>query len=96
MPTATASTTAQEIFPQNRLRKSFSINNDDGAIAILLKRGVRAVPTSTDYDKRIVAGSSYALNATADGSANIQDRYAVLAESGTPRYSYEETEDVVR
>lgn len=100
MATKTLSTTAEEIFPRNRLRKSWIIQNEDLAINVFLKLERTATPTvsSTDHDHQIAAGASLALNEFLDGPEQVQDRWTAIAASGTPRVSFFETEqkDIVR
>ena len=98
MATRTISTTAAEIWPRNRLRKSWVIQNEDAAISIFVKQERAATPTvsSTDHDHRIRAGGSLAVNFGTDGKEAIQDRWTIVADSGTPRVALFETEDVVR
>lgn len=98
MASRTISTSAEEIFLRNRLRKSFVVQNEDAAITIYLKQERTATPTvsATDHDHAIRAGGSLAINFGTDGVEAIQDRWTIVAASGTPRVSYFETEDVVR
>lgn len=98
MPSKTVSTTAAELLPQNRLRQSFIIQNEDSTINVFVKQedpATTAVST-TDHDHRIGPASSIALNNDTDGKEAIQDRWTIIAASGTPRISYFETEEVVR
>lgn len=86
------------MFTRNRLRKSFVLQNEDAAINIFIKQERVGTPTvsSTDHDHRIGPGASIALNNGTDGPEAIQDRWTVVAASGTPRVSFFETEEVVR
>lgn len=96
--TKTASTVAQELLPQNQLRRSFVIQNEDGAINIYVKKerpGFNTV-SATDHDHRISPGGGLALNFNNDGEEAIQERWTVIAASGTPTVSYFETEDITR
>ena len=92
------STTAEELWPRNRYRKSFSIQNEDAVIAIVIKQERTATPTvsATDHDHRLRAGAAMAINSETDGIEAVQDRWTIVAESGTPRISFFETEDIVR
>lgn len=98
MASRTITTTAEELWPRNRLRKSFVIQNEDATIAVAIKREAPGNTTvsSTDHDHRIRAGGSIAVNFGTDGKEAIQDRWTIIAESGTPRISFFETEDIVR
>lgn len=98
MATKTLSTTAEEILPRNRLRKSFVIQNEDASIAVYIKLERAATPTvsSTNHDHVLAAGSSIALSNLVDGEEQIQDRWTGIAASGTPRISFFETEEVIR
>lgn len=98
MSTKLLSTSAEEVLPRNRLRKSWIIQNEDAAIDIFIKlerRGALAV-TSSDHDHLLGAGGSLTLSKLLDGDEQIQDRWTAIAASGTPRISFFETEDVVR
>lgn len=98
MASKLTSTSAEEVFPRNTLRKSFVIQNEDAAIAVFIKKERTAVPSvsSTDHDHRIGPGGAMALNNLNDGPSAIQDRWTIVAESGTPRVSYFETEEINR
>lgn len=98
MASRTISNTAEELVPQNRLRRSFIFQNEDATINIFIKRekpGTTSVST-TDHDHRIGPGGSISLNWETDGKEAIQDRWTIVAASGTPRISLFETEDIVR
>ena len=94
----TLSTTAEELVPRNRLRKSMIFQNEDAAIDIYIKKERAVTPTvsPTDHDHRISAGSNISLNFGTDGAEAIQDRWTAVAASGTPVISFFETEEVVR
>lgn len=98
MPSKTIDTNAAELAPRNRLRKSIIFQNEDTSIAVFLKkeRANTATVSATDHDHRIGPGGSFSLNSLMDGIEDIQDRWTVIAASGTPRVSFFETEDVVR
>ena len=74
------------------------ISNEDAAINVFIKveRPGAATVSSTDHDHRIGPAGSFALNWDTDGKAAIQDRWTIVAASGTPRISFFETEDVKR
>lgn len=65
---------------------------------MFIKRELAATPTvsATDHDHRIAAGASIALSDFTDGKESVQDRWTIIAASGTPRVSFFETEDVLR
>mgnify|MGYP001608084408 CR=1 FL=1 len=98
MATLSTSTTAVQFIQRSRLRKSFVVQNEDAAIATFIKRESPSGVTvsSTDHDHRLGPGSSLALNFGTDGTEAIQDRWTVIAASGTPLISFFETEDIVR
>ena len=98
MPSRTVSTNAEEVVLRNRLRKSWIIQNEDSAINVFIKRERTITPTvsTTDHDHRVGPGGSIALNFSTDGQEAIQDRWTIVAASGTPRISLFETEDIVR
>jgi len=98
MPSRTITTTAEELIPRNRLRKSLAFSNEDPTINCFIKQERVATPTvsTTDHDHRIAAGSSISLNFSNDGIEAIQDRWTIVAASGTPRISFFETEEVIR
>ena len=98
MSTRLISDTASEIILRNKLRKSFVIQNEDASINMFIKKerpGATTV-TSTDHDHRIGPGGSIALNSDTDGAESIQDRWTIIAASGTPRISFFETETIRR
>ena len=98
MPTLATSTGAVQFINRNRLRRSFIVQNEDAAIAVFVKRERTATPTvsSTDHDHRLAAGGILFLNSDTDGKEAIQDRWTVIAASGTPLISFFETEDIER
>ncbi len=98
MSTRLLSTTAVEVLPRGRLRKSFVIQNEDASIDVFIKRERTEALTvsATDHDHLLGAGAAMALNALNDGVESIQDRWTAIAASGTPRISVIETENVVR
>ena len=98
MPSRLISDTAEELIGRNRMRKSFIFQNEDSTIDMFIKKEREAVPTvsATDHDHRLAGGSNISLNWDTDGKEAIQDRWTVIAASGTPRISLFETEDVVR
>lgn len=98
MASRTLGASAEEIFPRNASRKSFLLQNEDGAIAVYLKRERIETPSvsSTDHDFEIASGSTIGLNSLLDGAEAIQDRWTIIAASGTPRVSFFETEDIRR
>lgn len=98
MATRQLSTNAEEIFPRNRYRKSFVVQNEDTSDAIYMKRE-REPNTSvsaTNHDHRIGPGGSLSVNSLLDGTEQIQDRWTIVADANTPRVSFFETEDIVR
>src|SRR5574343_460580 len=89
------STVAGQLVPQNLLRKSVVFQNVDASITVYVKRerpGFTSV-SSTDFDFRLPPGGSIALNSLLDGTEAIQDRYTVIAASGTPSVAVFETEE---
>ena len=96
MPTISTSTTAQEVFPENKLRKSFIMQNTDGTINMFLRRGSQGEVTSTDFDHRLGPNGTLALNDLQDGKAQIQIDWRVIAASGTPVIAFFETESIER
>lgn len=98
MPAKAISNTAAELLPQNELRKSFVIQNEDASIVMYVKQEAPGNTTvsSTDHDHRIGAGGAVALNDKNDGERAIRGRWTIIAASGTPTVSYFETEDVRR
>lgn len=98
MPVKTLSTTAAELLPQNGLRRSFIVQNEDASINAFIKkeRPGNTTVSSTDHDHRVSPGGSIALNYETDGKEAIQDRWTIIAASGTPLVSFFETEDVKR
>jgi hypothetical protein len=96
MPTVTADTTGVLIFPKNKLRRSFSIQNTDTAINVFVGRQPIGTLSSTVFDIRLTAGQTVTLNATLDGAPQIQDRWNVVAASGNPIVAWFETESFDR
>lgn len=98
MATKLLSTSGEELLPRNTHRKSLSFSNEDSSIAIFIKRERAETPTvsATNHDHRIGPGGSFALNDGTDGLQATQDRWTGIAESGTPRISFVETEDIIR
>ena len=90
-----ASAVAGQLIPQNMLRKSLVFQNVDASIEVYIKRerpGVTTVSAS-DFDFRLNPGASIGLNSLLDGTEAIQDRYTVIAASGTPNIAVFETEE---
>ena len=98
MPSRTISTTAEELFPQNKLRKSFAVENEDIAIQIYIKKERPGTTTvsETDHDHNIRPSATIAINSDTDGEEAIQERWTIVATSGTPRISFIETEIIKR
>ena len=96
MPTFTASTSAAEFFPRSGIRKSVVMQNEDTAITVFVKRERASTVSSTDHDHALLPLESIALNTDEDGAAQVQDRWTVIAASGTPRVSWFETEFFTR
>ena len=98
MASRTITTTAEELIPRNRHRKSWIFQNEDAAINVFIKQERVATPSvsSTDHDHRLGPGGTLALNSDTDGTEALQDRWTIIAASGTPRISFFETEDIVR
>lgn len=98
MASRTISTAAEEILMRNLHRKSFVIQNEDASISVFLKQERVVTPTvsATDHDHRIGPGAAIAINSDVDGKESIQDRWTIIAASGTPRVSFFETEDISR
>lgn len=98
MAARTISTTGEEILPENKLRKSFILQNESGSINVFIKQEDPGQTTvsETDHDHRLGPGGVLSLNSTLDGEDHIQARYTVVASSGTPLLSFFETEDIRR
>jgi len=98
MASRTVGTSAVEILPQNKLRKSWIIQNEDAAIDVFLKLETpgNLTVSTTDHDHLLGAGGSLALNAEFDGKFQVQERLTAISASGTPRISFFETEDLRR
>lgn len=98
MASRTITNSGAELFPQNLLRRSFIVQNEDAAINAFVKfekPGSTTVST-TDHDHRLGPGGSIAVNTDTDGKEQIVERLTIVAASGTPRISFFETEDVRR
>ena len=98
MSVRTLSTSAEELLGRSKLRRSWIVQNEDSSINVFIKkeRQNALTVTSTDHDHRIGPGGNLALNADTDGIQAIQDRWTVIAASGTPLVSFFETEDIER
>lgn len=93
MSSRTITNSGEELFPQNRRRVSFAVQNEDAAINVFIKKerpGFNTVST-TDHDHRLSPGVALALNNFLDGEEAVQERYTIVAASGTPRISILET-----
>lgn len=74
------------------------IQNESDTIDMFLKKekpGELLVST-TVHDHRLSAGGHLSLNNGTDGKSAIQERWTIVAASGTPRASFFETEDINR
>lgn len=98
MSSRTISTTAEELISRSRLRNSFAVKNEDASINIFIKRERTPSTTvsATDHDWEIAPEAALAFDTELDGAEAVQDRWTVVAASGTPRISVVETEDTVR
>lgn len=98
MPSRTIANTASQLLPQNKLRKSFIVQNEDAAINVFIKfeRPDGMTVSTTDHDHRIAPGGSVAVNTDTDGKQQITERVTIIAASGTPLVSFFETEDLRR
>lgn len=98
MAVATLSTTERELLPQNRLRRSFIIQNEDASINVFMKfeKPGSTTVSATDHDHRIGPGGNITLNKDTDGLEQVQQRVTIIAASGTPLVSFFETEDIRR
>ena len=98
MSARTIANTASQLLPQNALRRSFIVQNEDAAISVFIKkeRPSGLTVSTTDHDHRVGPGGSLALNNETDGQEAIQDRWTIIAASGTPLISIFETENIKR
>lgn len=98
MTTRLITTSAEELFPQNNQRKSFIIQNEDGTNALFMKfeKPGQTSVSATDHDHRLGPGASIGVNSLTDGEEQIQERVTIIADAGTPRVSYFETESIKR
>lgn len=98
MASKTITNSAEELFPQNRLRKSLVVQNEDDTINVFFKQEKPGTTSAsaTDHDHRIGPGGAIALNFNNDGEEAIKERWTIVAASGTPRISFFETESVDR
>ncbi len=98
MPLITTSGTAQEIFPKNTSRVSFTIKNEDNTNSVYVKkeRAEKNDVSNTNHDHIIGPGGSLSLNAMLDGKQTIQERWTCVAGAGTPVIAWFETEDIQR
>ena len=98
MPTRTISDSAQQLVPPNKLRRSLVFQNEDASINVFVKKEKENENTvsTTDHDHRLGPGGSLALNYQNDGEEAIQERWTIIAASGTPLISFFETETIER
>ena len=98
MASRTISNTASELIPENALRKSFIVQNEDAAINVFIKkeRPGNTTVSTTDHDHRLGAGGLVTVNSLTDGEEAIKARWTIISASGTPRISFFETEDIRR
>jgi len=98
MPSRTITNSAAEFLLRNRHRRSFLIQNEDATIDVFIKqeRAGALTVSSTDHDHRLAAGNSLALEFGIDGIEAVQDRWTIIAASGTPLISFIETEEIIR
>lgn len=98
MASRTITTSAEELIPQNRLRRSFVVQNEDSSanVYIMKERPGELLVTATKHDHRLGPSGSMALNFNTDGQEAIQERWTIISDSGTPRISIFETEDLRR
>jgi hypothetical protein len=89
------STTGIEVIPQGNLRRSVLFQNNDGSIAVYLKRTrpSEAVATSSDFDVKLPPGGFFNMNTKDDGEEAVQERWTAVAASGTPTLTIFETKD---
>ncbi len=95
MASRTITNAAAELLPQNKLRRSFIVQNEDASISAFIKfekPGATTVST-TDHDHRIGPGGALALNFNTDGAEQVTERITIIAASGTPLISFFETEE---
>lgn len=98
MASRTITNAAAELIPENRLRKSLTIQNEDTSINAFIKveKPGETTVSTTDHDHRLGPSGSLSLNAMLDGKSAIQARWTIVAASGTPRISLFETEEDYR
>lgn len=98
MASRTITNVAEQLIPENRLRKSLTIGNEDAAIYCFIKQEEPSNTTvsTTDHDHRIGPGGAAALNSLLDGEKAIRGRWTIIADAGAPRISIFETEDIKR
>lgn len=98
MPSRTITNSAETLIPQGAYRKSFVVQNEDGAINCFIKQenGETLACSTIVHDHRLTPGGGIALNYGTDGERAIQGRWTIIAASGTPRISIFETEDIRR
>lgn len=95
MPSRTITATAAELLPQNKLRKSAAVQNEDTTINVFIKFEKPGLSTvsATDHDHRLGPGDVIGLNSLVDGKEHLQERITIIAASGTPLVSFFETEE---
>ena len=98
MPSRTITDTASQLIPENRLRKSFIVANEDAAINVFVMQEEPGNTTvsATAHDHRIGPGGNIAINQLLDGKKAVEGRWTIIAASGAPLISIFETEDIKR
>lgn len=98
MSTKLADITADELVPQNSMRKSFAFQNEDTTDSIFIKkeRPGNTTVSATNHDYKIFPGATIGLNFQSDGIEAIKERWTFIASANTPRIAFVETEDFSR
>ena len=89
---------AEEFFPQNKLRKSFVVQNENTTATCFVKKESRNALTvsATDHDHRLARETSLAVNLINDGKEETQGRWTIISDAANTRISFFETEDIRR
>lgn len=98
MASKTVANTASELIGHNLLRRSWIVQNEDTSLNCFIKfeRDTALTVSTTDHDHRLGPAGLIVFNDQQDGPDQVTGRWTIIAESGTPRISFFETESVKR
>ena len=96
MPQFATSVTAATPIPENRLRRSLHLFNDDATDKIFLDAKKNAAITAATASIVLNAKSGFSLNINSDGEFTLTGSFQAIASANTPNLIWFETEDIRR